>query len=449
MTLSKAIGGLIVVIAVVGIGVLVYFGTRPGSMSFVDKKTVSLDAYPGKPTGVPMDFQENDALAHGRYLTQAADCVACHTVEGGKPFTGGRPFKTQFGVLYAPNITPDSETGIGSYSDEEFIKAMHEGVGRGGKKLYPAFPYTSYTYLTNEDILAIKAYLFSLPPVKSTSPPNDLAFPFNQRALMSIWAALFNENERFKPSPEESAEWNRGAYVVEALGHCGECHTPRNLMQALDNGKKFAGAVTVGWKAYNITNDPASGVGGWTDEQLVSYLSTGHAEGRGSATGPMGEALDYSLRHLSPSDVHSMVTYLRTVPGIKTGDAPPKAAGPAPAAHKQMLASAQNYDVLGKRIFQGACVSCHDWNGAGSLTSYATVTGSRSINDPSAVNVAQVVMQGEERVGNNGTVFMPSFGHAYSDTEIAAVANYVTARFGGKASDLTAARVAELRQQAN
>jgi mono/diheme cytochrome c family protein len=163
----------------------------------------------------------------------------------------------------------------------------------------------------------------------------------------------------------------------------------------------------------------------------------------------MGEAVDYSLRHLSQSDIQSMVAYLRTVPPIKTGDSPPKAAGPAPADHKQMLASAQHDNALGKRIFEGACVSCHDWNGAGTLTSYATVTGSRSINDPSAVNVAQVVMNGAQRIGNNGTVFMPPFGHAYSDTEIAAVANYVTARFGGKGAELTAARVAALRQQAD
>ena len=444
---AKRIGTVIVGVAVIGVGVLAYFGTRPGPMAFVDQKTVSLDQYSGKPSGVPADYSESDPLARGRYLTHAADCVACHTAKGGKEFAGGLAFKTPFGVLYAPNITPDPETGIGAWSDAEFIKAMHEGVGRGGKKLYPAFPYASYTYLTNEDVLAIKAYLFSLPPVKSTPPENDLSFPFNQRSLMSVWAMLFNPNERFKPAPEQSAEWNRGAYLVEALGHCGECHTPRNAMQALDNQKKFAGAVTVGWKAYNITSDPASGVGDWSNEQLAQYLSSGHAEGRGTATGPMGEAVDFSLRHLSPSDIHSIVAYLRSVPAIQSSNAPPKAAGPAPHEHKQMLV--QTVDPRGKQIFEGACVTCHDWNGSGPLTSYATLTGSRSINDPSAVNVAQVVMSGAQRVGNNGTVFMPAFGHAYSDTEIAAVANYVTARFGGKGAELTAARVAELRQQAN
>ena len=448
MSAAKSIGAAIVVLAVVGVGTMAYFGTRPGPMAFVDQKTVSLDAYPGKPTGVPADFHDDDPLARGRYLTQAADCVACHTVEGGKEFAGGRPFKIAFGVLYAPNITPDPETGIGAYSDEEFIKAMHEGVGRGGKKLYPAFPYASYTYLTNEDVLAIKAYLFSLTPVRIRPPENELAFPFNQRSLMSVWALLFNPNERFKPAPEQSAEWNRGAYLVEALGHCGECHTPRNLMQALDNQRKFSGTVTVGWKAYNITNDRTSGVGEWSGEQLAQYLSTGHAEGRGTATGPMGEAIDLSLRHLSQTDIASMVTYLRSVPAIHNSDSPAKAAGPAPAEHKQMLVQNNAYPN-GKQIFEGACVACHDWNGSGPLTSYATLTGSRSINDPSAINVAQVVMKGATRVGNDGTVFMPSFGHAYSDTEIAAVANYVTARFGGKGAELTAARVAELREQAD
>jgi len=444
MTVAKGLGAVVVVGAVVGVAVLGYFATRPGPMDFIDKPTVELEAYSGKPTGVPADFQAADVIARGKYLTQAADCVACHTEEGGQEFAGGRPFKLPFGVMYAPNITPDPETGIGAWSDEEFIKAMHEGVGRGGKKLYPAFPYASYTFLANDDVLAIKAYLFSLPAVKNTPPENALEFPFNQRSLMTVWAALFNPNERFKPTPDQSAEWNRGAYLVEALGHCGECHTPRNLMQALNNGKKFSGAVAQGWKAYNITSDSASGVGEWTNEQLAQYLSSGHADGRGTATGPMGEAVDLSLRHLSPSDINSMVAYLRTVPAVSNGSSPAKAAGAAPADHKQSLA--QNPDARGKQIFAGACQSCHDWNGSGLLTSYATITGSRTVNDPSAVNVAQVVLNGAQRVGNDGTVFMPAFGHAYTDTEIAAVANYVTARFGGQQSDLTASHVADLRE---
>ena len=443
MTVAKSLGVVVVVVASVGVAVLGYFATRPGPIAFIDKPTVKLEAYSGKPTGVPADFQASDVIARGKYLTQAADCVACHTEEGGQEFVGGRPFKLPFGVMYAPNITPDPETGIGAWSDEEFIKAMHEGVGRGGKKLYPAFPYASYTFLTNDDVLAIKAYLFSLPAVKNTPPENALEFPFNQRSLMTIWAALFNPNERFKPTPEQSAEWNRGAYLVEALGHCGECHTPRNLMQALNNDKKFSGAVAQGWKAYNITSDSASGVGEWTNEQLAQYLSSGHADGRGTATGPMGEAVDLSLRHLSPSDINSMVAYLRTVPAVSNGSSSSKAAGAAPADHKQSLA--QNPDARGKQIFAGACQSCHDWDGSGPLTSYATITGSRTVNDPSAVNVAQVVLNGAQRVGNDGTVFMPAFGHAYTDTEIAAVANYVTGRFGGQQSDLTASRVADLR----
>jgi mono/diheme cytochrome c family protein len=426
--------------------VLTYYRTRPGPLAFADKASVSLHDFKGaKPTGVPAGFPEsNDPLARGRYLTQAADCQACHTAEGGEPFAGGRPFKLPFGTLYAPNITSDKETGIGEYTDAEFLKALHQGVGRGGKKLYPAFPYASYTYLTDEDALAIKAYLFSLTPVKAATPENDMKFPFNQRWLMTFWAALFNPNQRFRPMPDRGDEWNRGAYLVEALGHCGECHTPRNPLQALDNERKFAGATAQGWKAFNITPDPGAGVGHWSDEELTSYLATGHAEGKGTATGPMGEAVDMSLRHLAESDIKSMVAYLRTVPPRNSSDLPDTLAGAAPPSHKQ--GQAQNVDPLGKQVFEGACVSCHTWTGSGAITSYATITGSRAVNDPSAINVAQVVLAGARRDSPDGQLFMPAFGGSYSDTEIAAVANYVTARFGVKSAKLSPDAVAKMRR---
>jgi mono/diheme cytochrome c family protein len=284
----KRTGVIVAIMAVIGLGVLGWYGTRPGPLAFAANKTVTLDGYGNHPTGVPADFGEKDVISRGRYLTNAADCEACHTADKTKPFAGGLAFKTPFGTLYSPNITADKETGIGAWTDADFLKAVHEGIARDGERLYPAFPYAAYTYITDEDVLAIKAYLFSLAPVKSQPPESDLHFPYNQRWLMAFWSGLFNPKQRFRPAVDRSPEWNRGAYLSEALAHCGDCHTPRNLLQALDNKNKFAGADAEGWRAYNITADSISGVGAWSEADLAEYLSTGHATARGTAGGPSG-----------------------------------------------------------------------------------------------------------------------------------------------------------------
>jgi mono/diheme cytochrome c family protein len=433
------------VVAVLGLASFLWFATRPGPMAFVKNPRVDLPEYRGTPTGAPMDLRGSDSpVVRGEYLVQAADCEACHTAPGGKPFAGGRAFRTQFGTLHSPNITPDVETGIGNWTPEQFLKAMHEGVRPDGARLYPAFPYASYTYLTEDDVLDIRRYLETLEPVAQVPPPNDLAFPFNQRWLMRFWAAIFNPDHRFRPVPAQTPEWNWGAYLVEALGHCGECHTPRNLLQGLDNSRKFAGAVADGWHAYNITPDEDFGIGTWSEAQLQTYLSTGHAAGRGSAAGPMLEAVQLSLRHLTRNDIAAMVTYLKSVPPLPNEGTPVQLAGPAPENHDGGPNAA--LDPRGKKIFESACASCHDWTGEGTATSYATLTGSRAVNDPSARNVAQVILSGVHPLSNHPSVFMPSFGEAYSDEEIAAVANYVTARFGSLASRLTAAQVKRFRE---
>jgi mono/diheme cytochrome c family protein len=239
---------------------------------------------------------------------------------------------------------------------------------------------------------------------------------------------------------DRSPEWNRGAYLAEAMEHCGECHTPRNLAFALDNRHKFAGAVQAGWRAYNITPDHASGVGAWSDTDLAGYLSAGHADGRGTASGPMGEAVDESLRHLTPSDIAALVVYLRTVPGMATADLPAPRLDPAP-----MLAADNTGESEGKRVYEGACAGCHGWTGASPVIPFATLTGTRAVNDATAKNVAQVIIGGGQRHYPRDSDNMPPFGSSYSDAEIASVANYATARFGAKGSNLTAAEVAKLR----
>jgi mono/diheme cytochrome c family protein len=435
----------VVVIVVVALAAGLWIIRGPGPMAFAGGAKVALADYRGaNPTGVPAALAQASLVERGAYLARAADCMACHTTKEGKPYAGGLGFKLPFGTLYSTNITPDKETGIGNYSDQDFLNVMHRGIRDDGARLYPAMPFASYTYMTDADALAIKAYLFSLPPVHAPDPENTLKFPFNQRWAMAFWSALFNTDTRFEPDPEKTPEWNRGAYLTEALAHCGECHTPRNLAFALDNHKKFAGAVTAGWRAYNISSDKTTGVGGWRDEELVPYLSTGHANGHGSASGPMGEAVDYGLSQLTGEDIRAMVTYLRTVPPAVSTDLPATLAPPAPASHKD----GGTPDPLGKMVFEGACVSCHGWTGESPISPFATLTGAWAVNDPSATNVVQVVISGTKRHNPPDAISMPAFGSAYSDAEIAALANYVTARFGSKPSQLTAKDVADLRAQA-
>ena len=386
-------------------------------------------------------------VARGAYLATAADCVACHTVPGGQRFTGGRAFALPFGTLYSGNITPDRETGIGDWTDDEFVRAVHEGVGKGGEHLYPAFPYATFTAMSREDVLAIKAYLFSLPAVHAPAKPNQIAFPFNMRFGMMAWNIFYNPDKRFTPDPAKSAEWNRGNYLTNALGHCAECHTPRDILFGLQQSRSFAGTTLEGWKAYNITPDADTGLDHWSDEALASFLSTGHADGHGVASGPMAEVIDLSLRHLTPSDIHAMVTYLKSLPpqpggvGPKVDPDPPTLVqasyGPGPLA--------SGAPDLGRRIFEGSCASCHSWDGAGLQTPYAGLRGDRSVNDPDANNVIQVVLQGANLHTPAGLVTMPSFANAYTDTEIAAVADYVVQRFGGATARVTPADVARLR----
>jgi len=380
-----------------------------------------------------------DVVARGEYLVRAGDCVACHTMPGGAAFAGGRAIKLPFGTIYVRNITPDAETGIGRWTDDDFVRAMQQGVSKSGEHLYPAFPYTSYTKLSRDDVLAIKAYLFSLPPVRQATPPADLKFPYNQRWAMAAWNLLFNPNERLTPDPAKPADWNRGAYLVEALGHCGECHTPRRFTQSLDNSQKFAGTVQQGWQAYNITADKQSGIGGWSDEALASYLSTGHADGHGSASGPMAEAIADSLSHLTPDDIRAIVVYLRGIPAISTVPA----VAEAPAASKATPPAPS----LGSRIFAGECANCHRWDGSGAQSRYAALLGSRTVNDPDATNLVTILLGGSDVRYPGGRVFMPPFGKGRSDDELAAVANFTSAYFGNGTTHLTAADIDRVRKQ--
>jgi mono/diheme cytochrome c family protein len=387
-----------------------------------------------------------DLVARGQYVATAADCAACHTTPGGKPFAGGRAFRLPFGTIYSPNITPDRETGIGAWTDGEFLRAVHEGVDREGEELYPAFPYTSYHRMSDADVLAVKAYLFSLAPVHAPAHPNDLSFPFNQRPLMRFWKLLFMPRSGFQGDASKPADWNRGAYLVTALGHCGECHTPRNLLYGFQ-GAALSGETIQGWTAWNITSDPHHGIGGWSADDIAAYLKFGYAPGRGAANGPMKEAIDYSLSRLTPDDLRAIAVYLKSTPASDRG---PALGGPSPSLSASTLTgppTGDTGDAAGRRVFEGACASCHAWNGQGQQTPMAALYGLPSVRDPKGVNVIQTVLRGSSVAAPQGHAFMPSFRANYSDAEIAAVANYVVAHFGGASGTATPKDVAKARMQ--
>jgi mono/diheme cytochrome c family protein len=376
---------------------------------------------------------QSDLATRGEYVTRAADCAACHTAPGGAAFAGGRSFALPFGVLYAPNITPDPQTGIAGYSDDDWVRMLQQGIGRGGKHLYPAMPYPTYTQMSREDALAIKAYLTSLSPVQASIPENNIRFPFNQRWGMAFWNLLNNSDRRFQPDSSKSPEYNRGAYLVGALGHCGECHTPRNLMMGLKQSKSFAGTEQVGWQAYNLTSDRTSGLGGWSDADLEQYLSTGHANGHGPASGPMSEVVEYSLRYLTKDDIHAIVTYLRTIPAQQDG--PPATQAGAPVAT----------DPLGARVFVQACAGCHLPDGAGRQSLWAALQGSHTVGDPAGTNLVQVLTNGTQIETSQGLMFMHAFTGNYTDPELAALGNYTIGQFGFRQGIITPEQIRKQR----
>ena len=272
----KKLAPLVIVLLAVVAGA--WWALRAGDPSgFAKGKRVELAEFKGPdPTGAPPSLASADLVARGEYLTRAADCAACHTAPGGKPFAGGLPFKLpMIGTIYSTNITPDPETGIGAWSDKEFLRALHHGIGKDGKHLYPAFPYTSYALMTDNDVLAIKAYLLTLKPVSYTPPPNDVSFPFNQRYLMFFWNTLFKPSHRFRPNADQPADWNRGAYLVEALGHCGDCHTPRNILFGREQQTEVRGRDHS--RLEGIQHHPRSRLG---HRQLVRRATRGLFVGR-------------------------------------------------------------------------------------------------------------------------------------------------------------------------
>ena len=379
-----------------------------------------------------------ELVARGRYVAAAAGCEACHSTEGRAALSGGRPFVLPFGTVYSTNITPDKATGLGGWTAGDFLRAMHDGVRADGSDLYPAFPYTAYHAMTDSDVLALWAYLATVPAVHAPAPKNSLRFPFNQRRLIRLWNFLFMPSDAAAGSGASGeGEVNRGYYLVNALTHCGECHTPRNLFYGLERGKALSGEVTSGWAAWNITSDRLHGIGDWSVEELVNYLRSGYAPGRAVASGPMNEIVKMSLSQLSSGDLRAMAIYLKRVP--------PSDNGPAVSSPAEAMASSSSFgpsaaeeDSRGRQIFAGACGGCHGWNGAGQQQATAALRGLRSVRDPTGLNVVQTILQGSSIVLPTGRESMPGFARSLSDGELSAVASFVTMHFGGQRDQISA-----------
>ena len=384
-------------------------------------------------------------VARGRYLADAADCAACHTARGGKPYAGGVAFTLPFGTIRSTNSTPDPQHGIGGWSDAEFVRALRQGIGRHGENLYPAFPYASYARMSTDDAIAIHAYLKTLTPVPVDAPANSLAFPFDQRWLVRGWNLLFLPTSPWTPDPRRSAAWNRGAYLVEGPGHCAECHSPRNLLFGMNRSRHLAGGEVDGWKAWNITSDRRDGIGWWTDAELRRYLTTGHAPRHGAAAGKMREAIELSLSRLRPDDVDAIVTYLRTVPA-RSGDTAARVTPSTPAmqASRAWTPVDGRSDANGRRLFAGACASCHGWTGAGQQSARAALAGARAVNDASGSNLIRVILAGIE--GPTPARSMPGFARSHTDAEVAAIANYVIGHFGGRTGKVRVDDVSKARK---
>jgi mono/diheme cytochrome c family protein len=386
-------------------------------------------------TAFAQDFQSFDRIEHGRYLTVLGDCGACHTVPGGAPFAGGVALQTPFGTLVGPNITPDRETGIGSMTDSEFLAVLHEGRGHNGKRLYPAMPYPAYTKMTDDDVLAMRAYLSTVAPVSNQVVSNQLPFPLNIRLAMVFWNGLNFTPGRYQPNPQKSAAWNRGAYIVEGPAHCGTCHTPKTLLGDDKNSAALTGATLQGWFAPDITNDPHKGIGGWSIDDLVQYFKTG-ANKWTLASGPMGEAVSHSTSRMNDEDVLAIATYL-------------KDSGEGGASSKpQPVAANDNAMRAGAAIYKDSCAACHKDSGEGEIHLFPRLAGSASVQSVDPTTLTRVVLHGARAVSTSGAPTapaMPAFDWRLDDAQVAAVLTYVRNNWGNAAAAVSAGEVAGQR----
>jgi mono/diheme cytochrome c family protein len=372
-----------------------------------------------------------DQVARGKYLAVLGDCASCHTAPGGaaKRYAGGLALGSAFGTLYSANITPDMKTGIGSWTSDQFFTALHDGIAPGDTHLYPAFPYPDFTEISRADSDALFAYLKSLKPVSATPPPNRLVFPTNIRATMIFWNLLYLDNTRFKTDPSKSPQWNRGAEIVNGLGHCGDCHTPKTAWFAVETGKTFEGDTIDGWFAADLTGSRRDGLGQWSAAEIAEYLKTGRNR-FGRVTGPMQEVVQASTSAMTDADRYAIAVYLKSVPPAPE-NAPTK---PDPRAMAD-----------GQAIFVERCAVCHEERGT---RDYPALANNSIVQARNAGTVLRVILQGSQSAQTaNGPIgySMPAFP-VLDDQQLAAVATYIRNAWGNRAPPVSERQVADLRK---
>lgn len=381
------------------------------------------------------DQQEFAVIERGRYLSILSDCSGCHTGPGGKPFAGGRLIETPFGDIASPNITPDLDTGIGAWTDDQFDAALRKGVGRDGAHLYPAMPYNAYTRMSRDDVLAIRAYLGSLDPVRHHRDSNTLFFPFNVRTLMAVWNKLYFTAGEYSPDPTRSAEWNRGKFIVDGPAHCGACHTSKTMLGGDRMDQYLQGANLQGWSAPDITNSRRTGLWSWTTEDVALYLKTGHNR-LSAATGPMAEAVELSTSRMTDADTTAIAIYLKSLPG-KAGDA-------------RSFPIDDNMMAAGAAIYRDQCSACHGIEGRGVAHLFPSLSESAMVRSDDPTTVIRILLRGARSVSTQAEPTapgMPSYSRQLDDRQIAAVLNYVRNSWGPAAPAVETKDISRVRSE--
>jgi cytochrome c553 len=398
-----------------------------------------------KPPPAAASGTEGAVLRQGRELVTLGGCYSCHTQTGGAPFAGGRPIPTPFGTFYSPNITPDPSTGIGRWSAEDFWRALHEGVSRDGRSLYPTFPYTNYTRVTRTDADAMFAYLKSLPPAAQPDHAQDIRFPYDVRALLAGWRLLYFTPGVYRPEPARGPQWNRGAYLVQGLGHCSACHEARNSLGATRSASEPIGQLVLDWYAPSLFSSLEAGVQGWSLEDIGRLLATGvvgvgQASNRhAAAMGPMAEVVHDSLQFADPGDLRAMAVYLRSLPDERR-----RLERFAPEA----LAGLQTITELGRKVYAEQCARCHGDHGEGRPPAGAPLAGNRVVTMPQASDPIRILLFGGYPPGTTGDprpFGMPPFYPILNDDQLADVLTYIRTSWGNDASPVFAAEFAENR----
>lgn len=427
--MRRVLAGLLVLVLIAAIGsaALVWMFNFGGAARIDDR-----------PPATPPSA---DQVARGAYLARVGDCMLCHTERGGAPFAGGRAIDTPFGTLYSSNLTPDADTGLGRWSAAQFRRALHEGRSRSGRLLYPVFPYPHTTRVTNADADALFDYLRSLPPLNKPNREHRLRWPYSTQAALAVWRVLFFRPAPYRENPEHTPEWNRGAYLVQGLAHCGACHTARNALGGVRDVLDLSGGLIPmrNWYAPSLAAPNEAGVADWPLDDIVKLLGTGTSP-RATVSGPMAEVVLHSLQYVEPADLRAIAVYLKSLPPAPS-DTDPREVPRAPSTLLER----------GGKIYADDCAQCHGEHGEGVANAYPALAGNRAVTMPTAANLVQIVLNGgfpPATRGNPRPFGMPPFANTLSDADVAAVVTYIRSAWNNRASPLTELDVAQQRSTA-